>query len=81
MNHKHYRVYEVEVHGLTALYYRNGVRYGLHLGRGNNADGKMNGSHGPKHEGGDIDFHFLGRVMQIPCICAHLRSGFSISEV
>ena len=41
--------------GSTALYHHNGTRYGLHLGRGNSADGKMNGLHGPKHKRGDMD--------------------------
>lgn len=41
--------------GSTALYHHNGTRYGLHLGRGNGADGKMNGLHGPKHKRGDMD--------------------------
>lgn len=42
--------------GSTALYHHNGSRYGLGLpARGNGADSKMNGLHGPKHKRGDMD--------------------------
>jgi hypothetical protein len=57
--------------GSTALYHHNGTRYGLHLGRGNGTDGKMNGLHGSKHKRGDMDceaFYFLELT------CCHLPS-------
>ncbi|OAX43650.1 ARM repeat-containing protein [Rhizopogon vinicolor AM-OR11-026] len=61
--------------GSTALYHHNGTRYGLHLGRGNGADGKMNGLHGPKHKRGDMDLNrFTGTRLEdlqgeIPTLC------------
>ncbi|KAG1874193.1 ARM repeat-containing protein [Suillus tomentosus] len=61
--------------GSTALYHHNGTRYGLHIGRGNGADGKMNGLHGPKHKRGDMDMNrFAGTRLEdlqgeIPTLC------------
>ncbi|KAG1749610.1 ARM repeat-containing protein [Suillus paluster] len=61
--------------GSTALYHHNGTRYGLHIGRTNGADGKMNGMHGPKHKRGDMDLNrFAGTRLEdlqgeIPTLC------------